>query len=65
VFVQVEVPAERDLEIPDFTTGFAGLIDAQSAGDRQVLAQRGFPVVTLRVSSPEALQALLDSIGQK
>ncbi len=65
VFVQVEVPAERDLAIPDFTTGFAGLIDAQSAGDRQVLAQRGFPVVTLRVSSPEALQALVDSIGQK
>jgi glucose-6-phosphate isomerase len=65
VFVQVEVTAGQDLEIPDFPFGFGTLIDAQSAGDRQVLAERGLPIVTLRVSDEAALQALLGSIGQK
>ena len=65
VFVQVEVTAAHDLDIPDFPYGFGTLIDAQSAGDRQVLARRGLPIVTLRVTGETALQALLDSIGQK
>jgi len=53
-FVQIEVVPTHSLPIPGYPFGFGELIDAQSAGDRQVLAARGLPVVTLRVTDQAA-----------
>jgi glucose-6-phosphate isomerase len=63
VFIQVEVTSTRRLDIPGYPFDFSQLIDAQSAGDRQVLAARGLPVVTLRVDGERALDALFLSVG--
>jgi glucose-6-phosphate isomerase len=63
-FVQVEVPASTTLPIPGFPFDFGQLIDAQSAGDRHVLASRGLAVVTCRVSDPAALSVLLGGVGR-
>lgn len=62
VFVQIEVEAEADLDIPGYPYSFGTLIDAQSWGDRQVLAERGRPIVTIRVSSAEVLHSVLDTL---
>jgi glucose-6-phosphate isomerase len=63
VFIQIEVPATRSVPIPGYPFDFAQLIDAQSAGDRQVLSGRGLPVVTLRLDSADCLDALFASVG--
>jgi glucose-6-phosphate isomerase len=57
-FVQIEVVPTQSVPIPGYPFGFATLIDAQSAGDRGVLASRGLPVVTLRVIDHEAVRLL-------
>ena len=64
-FVQIEVVPTRSLDIPGYPFGFAELIDAQSAGDRNVLASRGLPVVTLRVSDQAALGLLVGWVGSR
>lgn len=64
-FVQIEVAPAHQLDIPGFPFSFGELIDAQSAGDRQVLATRGLPVVTLRVSDPGALALLVGLVGSR
>jgi glucose-6-phosphate isomerase len=49
VFLQIEQEPMGTLAIPGFPFDCAGLIDAQAAGDRQVLTARGRPVVTIRI----------------
>lgn len=61
VFVQIEVQPTADVAIPGFPYSFGQLIDAQSAGDRHVLASRGAPVVNLRVSDAAGVRALVSS----
>jgi glucose-6-phosphate isomerase len=62
-FVQIEVEPTQSLAIPGYPFGFAQLIDAQAAGDRQVLATRGLPVVTLRVTDNQAVRLLAGWVG--
>ena len=64
-FIQIEVVPSRTVTIPGYPFDFAQLIDAQSAGDRHVLASRGLPVVTLRVTDPSALGVLANSVGSR
>ena len=64
-FVQIEVTPTQQIDIPGYPFGFAELIDAQSAGDRQVLASRGLPVVTLRVSDSAAVALLTGWVGSR
>ena len=59
VFIQVEVVAEADLEIPGYPFSYQQLIDAQAWGDRSVLVERGRPVLTIRVTSHEDLTRVL------
>jgi glucose-6-phosphate isomerase len=61
VFVQVEVTPVHRVTIPGYPYDFGQLIDAQSAGDREVLAARGLPVVTLRLP-PSARGELMSSV---
>lgn len=63
VFVQIEVPAKTSVDIPGYPYDYAQLIDAQSAGDRHVLASRGLAVVTLRVTDTAALSLLAGWVG--
>jgi len=53
VFVQVLESADVDLEIPGRPFTFGELIRAQAAGDAQVLAAHGRPVVTLTLTDPQ------------
>jgi len=62
VFLQVEVEPDADVDIPGYPYSFASLINAQSLGDRNVLVERGLPVLTLRVSSNEAARTLIASL---
>ena len=64
-FVQIEVVPTHHLAIPGYPFGFGELIDAQSAGDRQVLAARGLPVVTLRVTDSAAVSLLVGWVGSR
>jgi glucose-6-phosphate isomerase len=64
-FVQIEVVPTQSLAIPGYPFGFGELIDAQSAGDRQVLASRGLPVVTLRVTDGAAVGLLTGWVGSR
>ena len=54
VFLQLIAHAERDVQVPnrDFTLG--QLIASQAAGDAQVLADLGRPVLSLTLTNPEA-----------
>lgn len=54
VFVQILDSAEVDLEIPGLPFTFGELIRAQAAGDADVLAAHGRPVVTLTLAHPQA-----------
>lgn len=53
VFVQILESADIDLEIPGRPFTFGELIRAQAAGDAQVLAAHGRPVVTLTLTDPQ------------
>jgi glucose-6-phosphate isomerase len=53
VFVQILESADVDLEIPGRPFTFGELIRAQAAGDAQVLASHGRPVVTLTLTDPQ------------
>ncbi len=53
VFIQILQSATVDLEIPDRPFTFGELIAAQAAGDANVLAQHGRPVLTLTLTQPE------------
>lgn len=49
-FLQVVEVADRDLMIPGAESSFGALIAAQARGDREVLAERGRPVLVLPLS---------------
>jgi len=53
VFLQILESTEVDLEIPGLPFTFGELIRAQAAGDAQVLAAHGRPVVTLTLTDPQ------------
>ncbi|HWI30826.1 MAG TPA: glucose-6-phosphate isomerase [Microbacterium sp.] len=53
VFLQILERTDVDLEIPDRPFTFGQLIEAQAAGDANVLAEHGRPVVTLTLTDPQ------------
>lgn len=58
-FIQITETAPVDLEIPGRPFTFGELIQAQAAGDANVLAQHNRPVLTLTLTNPdENLEAL-------
>lgn len=61
VFVQIEVVPRTQIDIPGYPFDFTTLVNAQSAGDRGVLIERGRPVLTVQVGSVEALQRFLEA----
>ncbi|MDP3969543.1 MAG: glucose-6-phosphate isomerase [Nocardioides sp.] len=52
-FLQVTVAARDDLPVPGREFTFGRLVAAQAAGDAQVLADHGRPVLRLHVTEPE------------
>jgi glucose-6-phosphate isomerase len=54
VFLQIVEQSDTDLEIPDRPFTFGQLIQAQAAGDANVLAGHDRPVVTLTLTDPQA-----------
>ncbi|WP_026818510.1 glucose-6-phosphate isomerase [Arthrobacter castelli] len=54
VFLQVTAASELDVPIPDRPFSFGQLISAQAAGDAQVLAGHGRPVLQLHLADREA-----------
>jgi glucose-6-phosphate isomerase len=54
VFLQITADEKQDLEIPDRPFTFGQLIQAQAAGDANVLAEHGRPVLTLTLTDPDA-----------
>ena len=62
VFIQIEWPAQDDLEIPGFPFSYQQLIDAQAWGDRSVLVDRGRPVLTLRVRDQAGFSRVLSTL---
>lgn len=62
VFFQIEIEARSDRDIPGYPYSFQTLIDSQSWGDRQVLIERGRPVLTLRVDSEESAHNLVSGL---
>jgi glucose-6-phosphate isomerase len=69
VYLQVTAVTEPDLEIPDRPFTFGQLIAAQAAGDAQVLADHGRPVLRLHLTDRAAglrrLQEVLGSPGTR
>jgi glucose-6-phosphate isomerase len=59
VFLQITGSPAEDLEIPDRPFTFGGLIAAQAAGDAQVLAGHGRPVLRLHLTDRAAGSAQL------
>jgi len=53
VFLQILAQTDVDLEIPGRPFTFGELIAAQAAGDAQVLAAHGRPVLTLTLTDPQ------------
>ncbi|WOF21743.1 glucose-6-phosphate isomerase [Microbacterium betulae] len=53
VFLQITERTPVDLEIPGRPFTFGQLIEAQAAGDANVLAEHGRPVVTLTLTDPQ------------
>jgi len=54
VFVQITTAAPEDMPIPDRPFSFGELIAAQAAGDAEVLAEHGRPVLRLHLTDVEA-----------
>lgn len=53
VFIQILQTPHNDLQIPDRPFTFGQLIAAQAAGDAEVLASHGRPVLTLTLTHPD------------
>ncbi|MDQ6754377.1 MAG: glucose-6-phosphate isomerase [Actinomycetota bacterium] len=62
VFLQITAAAAEDLAIPDRPFTFGELIQAQAAGDAQVLAEHGRPVLRLHFTDRTAGVAQLESV---
>jgi glucose-6-phosphate isomerase len=54
VFIQILQTPSEDLTIDERPFTFGELIEAQAAGDAQVLAHHGRPVITLTLTNPDA-----------
>jgi len=64
VFLQLNGVPDADVAIPGRPFGFAELVRAQAAGDAEVLARHGRPVLVLTLTDVEAgLDALRDALG--
>jgi glucose-6-phosphate isomerase len=64
VYIQVTGEPEQDLPVPDRDYTFGTLIAAQAAGDAQVLADHGRPVLRLHLTDRSAgLPVLLEALG--
>ena len=62
-FLQITSTAAEDVEVPDRPFTLQQLIAAQAAGDAQVLAGHGMPVVQLHLTDRAAgLQQILDAV---
>ncbi|GAA3056171.1 MULTISPECIES: glucose-6-phosphate isomerase [Actinomycetes] len=63
VFLQITADAAEDLEVPGRPFTLQKLIGAQAAGDAQVLAGHGMPVLQLHLTDRTAgLQQVLDAV---
>lgn len=62
VFLQITAAASEDLAIPDRPFSFGQLIEAQAAGDAQVLAEHGRPVLRLHLTERADGVAQLESV---
>ncbi|RFA14704.1 glucose-6-phosphate isomerase [Subtercola boreus] len=63
-FLQITENAAEDLAVPDRPFTFGQLIQAQAAGDANVLEQLGRPVLRLNLTSPAAgVSHLFDAVG--
>jgi glucose-6-phosphate isomerase len=64
VFLQITAAHPTDVEIPDRPFTFGTLISAQAAGDANVLAERGRPVLRLHLTDPaNGVRQLLSLFG--
>jgi glucose-6-phosphate isomerase len=64
VFVQVTDEPREDLPVPGRDFSFGSLVAAQAAGDAQVLADHGRPVLRLHVTEKEeGLRRLLEALA--
>ena len=54
VYIQISCDEATDLQIPGRPFSFGTLINAQAAGDAQVLAEHGRPVLRLHLTDPVA-----------
>lgn len=63
VFLQVTGVLGDDLDIPDRPFTYGQLIAAQAAGDAAVLAEKGMPVVTLRVRDIDGIAAIIATVS--
>lgn len=64
VYLQVTAAADEDLSIPDRPFSFGELISAQAAGDAQVLADHGRPVLRLHLTDRAAgTKQLMDAVA--
>jgi glucose-6-phosphate isomerase len=61
-FLQVTGLVTEDLAVPGRSFTYGGLIAAQAAGDAQVLAEHGRPVLRLHVTSADGLQQVRDAL---
>lgn len=59
VFVQVISQPRASIDIPGYPFDFGTLLNAQAAGDRNVLISRGRPVLTVRVPSESDVRKFL------
>ncbi|MDN5669984.1 MAG: glucose-6-phosphate isomerase, partial [Renibacterium salmoninarum] len=62
VFLQITAAPLEDLAIPDRPFSFGQLIEAQAAGDAQVLADHGRPVLRLHLTERADGVAQLESV---
>ncbi|WP_285724913.1 glucose-6-phosphate isomerase [Psychromicrobium xiongbiense] len=62
VYLQITAAPAEDLQIPDRPFSFGQLIEAQAAGDAQVLAAHGRPVLRLHLTDRAAGVAALESV---
>jgi glucose-6-phosphate isomerase len=63
VFLQVTGLVEQDLEIPDRPFSYGTLVAAQAAGDAQVLADHGRPVLRLNLTAQDGLAQVLEALS--
>jgi len=62
VFLQIIGEEDQDLRVPGRDFGFQELMNSQAAGDANVLAKAGRPVLTLRIKHAQSSLSALTSI---